>query len=148
MGQGWRGKNTGHLHVLWNMDQKGKKIMKKKLLLFDYTYITGFQFMANKQFRMLWKKIGNISVRWYLTTCSQKPIRSIFKASALWADAFYKSKCPYVCLFVCLCVCLSVCLFTFEVPFNGLFAPTSRSRMSNIFEDLEEKDDLPSESVN
>ena len=26
---------------------------------------------------------------------------SIFKASALWADAFYKSKCPYVCLCVC-----------------------------------------------
>ena len=29
----------------------------------------------------------------------------VFKASALWADAFYKSKCPYVCLFVCLFVC-------------------------------------------
>ena len=57
----------------------------------------------------------------------------IFKASALWADAFYKSKCPSVSL----SVCLSVCLFTFEVPFNGLFAPTSRSRMSNIFRDLE-----------
>ena len=52
----------------------------------------------------------------------------IFKASALWADAFYKSKCPYICLFVC----LSVCLFTFEVQFNGLFAPTSRSRMSHF----------------
>ena len=35
--------------------------------------------------------------------------------------------------FVRLSVCLSVCVFTFEVPFNGLFAPTSRSRMSNIF---------------
>ena len=35
------------------------------------------------------------------------------------------------------CVRLSVCLFTFEVPFNGLFAPTSRSRMSNIFTDSE-----------
>ena len=54
---------------------------------------------------------------------------NVFKASALWADAFYKSKCPYVCVFVC--------LFTFEVPFNGLFAPTSRSRMSNIFRDSE-----------
>ena len=52
-----------------------------------------------------------------------------FKASALWADAFYKSKCPSVCLLVC----GSVGLFTFEVPFNGLFAPTSRSQMSNIF---------------
>ena len=53
----------------------------------------------------------------------------IFKASALWADAFYKSICPYVRLYVC--------LFTFEVPFNGLFAPTSRSRMSNTFRDSE-----------
>ena len=36
-----------------------------------------------------------------------KIILLLFKASA---DAFYKLKCP------------SVCLFTFEVPFNGLFA--------------------------
>ena len=57
----------------------------------------------------------------------------IFKASALWADAFYKSKCPSVCL----SVRLSVCLFSFEVPFNGLFAPTSQSLMSNIFRDSE-----------
>ena len=34
-------------------------------------------------------------------------------------------------------VCLIVRLFTFEVPFNGLLAPTSRSRMSNIFRDSE-----------
>ena len=61
----------------------------------------------------------------------------IFKASALWADAFYKSKCPSVCPCVRVSVCPSVCLFTFEVPFNGLFAPTSRSRMSNIFRDSE-----------
>ena len=38
---------------------------------------------------------------------------------------------------VCLCVRLCVCLFTFEVPFNGLFAPTSQSRMSNIFRESE-----------
>ena len=36
-----------------------------------------------------------------------------------------------------LCVRVCVCLFTFEVPFNGLFVPTSQSRMSNIFRDLE-----------
>ena len=36
-----------------------------------------------------------------------------------------------------LSVCLSVCLFTFEVPFKRLFAPTSWSRMSNIFRDSE-----------
>ena len=57
----------------------------------------------------------------------------IFKASSLWADAFYKSKCPSVCL----SVCLSVCVFTFEVPFKRLFAPTYQSRMSNIVRDLE-----------
>ena len=49
---------------------------------------------------------------------------AIFKASALWADAFYKSKCSSVCLFVC--------LFTFDVPFKRHFAPTSRSQISNI----------------
>ena len=36
-------------------------------------------------------------------------VYKIFKASALWADAFYKSKCPSVCPSVCPCVCLSVC---------------------------------------
>ena len=51
-----------------------------------------------------------------------------FKGSALWADAFYKS--------ICLYVCLSVCSFL-EFPFNVLFAPTSQSRMSNIFRDSE-----------
>ena len=54
---------------------------------------------------------------------------SFFKASVLWPDAFYKSKC--------LSVRLWVRLFTFEVPFNGLFAPTSQSRMSNNFKDSE-----------
>ena len=28
-----------------------------------------------------------------------------FKVLALWAEAFYKSKYPYVCLSVCVCVC-------------------------------------------
>ena len=35
--------------------------------------------------------------------------------------------------FVRLSVCVSVRLFTFEVPFEHLFVPTSRSRMSTIF---------------
>ena len=38
---------------------------------------------------------------------------------------------------VCVSVCLCVRLFTFEVPFKRLSAPTSQSRMSNIFRDLE-----------
>ena len=52
------------------------------------------------------------------TTCQKLPICcnfranhsiSIFKASALLADAFYKSKCLSVCLSVRVSVCLSVC---------------------------------------
>ena len=61
------------------------------------------------------------------------PFKELFKASALWADAFYKSKCPCMCLFVR----VFVCVFTFEVPFKCLFARTSKSRMSNIFRDSE-----------
>ena len=55
--------------------------------------------------------------------------KAVFKALALWADAFYKSICPYVCL------CVS--LFTFEVPFKRLFASTSQSQMSKVFRDSE-----------
>ena len=73
----------------------------------------------------------------YLFCKVEGRVQIIFKASALWADAFYKSKCPSVCPSVRLSVRLSVCLFTFEVPFKRLFAPTSRSRMSNSFRDSE-----------
>ena len=34
-------------------------------------------------------------------------------------------------------VFFSLIFFTFKVPFNSLFVPTSQSRMSNIFRDLE-----------
>ena len=33
--------------------------------------------------------------------------QDIFKESALWAESFYKSNCPYVCL----CVFVFVCVF-------------------------------------
>ena len=53
----------------------------------------------------------------------------LFKASALWADAFYKSICP------CVCVCLFVRVFTFEVSFKRLFAPNfPKSDVQNFFE--------------
>ena len=67
----------------------------------------------------------------YLTTNSLKhshnPAKGILKASALWANAFYKSQCPSVCFSVCLCVCLFVCLFTFEVTFKSWLELTPRS---------------------
>ena len=37
------------------------------------------------------------------------PNLPVCNTSALWADAFYRLKCPSVCPFVCLFVCLSVC---------------------------------------
>ena len=40
----------------------------------------------------------------------------MFKASALWAHAFYKSKCPSVCPCVGPSVCLSVHVFGFFKP--------------------------------
>ena len=39
-----------------------------------------------------------------LMICYYRKFTPIFKASALWADAFYKSKCPYICVSVCLSV--------------------------------------------
>ena len=61
----------------------------------------------------------------------QLKILVVFKASALWANAFYKSNVRLSV--VCLSVRLFVCVFTFEVPFKRLCAPTSQSQMSNIF---------------
>ena len=53
------------------------------------------------------------------------PVCGIFKASALWADAFQKSICPSVCLFVRLSVCPSVCslLPVFLLPLPEIGCP-------------------------
>ena len=48
----------------------------------------------------------------------------IFKASALWVDAFYKSKCPY----------RFVCVFTFEVPLNVFLPPLPEVGCPKILE--------------
>ena len=55
----------------------------------------------------------------YITYQHDTQLLYIFKASALWADALYKSKCPSACP----SACPSVCVCTFEVPFKRLFAP-------------------------
>ena len=41
----------------------------------------------------------------------------IFKASALRADVFYKSKCPYVCV----CVCVRIDREMLCLPYAGFF---------------------------
>ena len=46
---------------------------------------------------------------------------NIFKASALWADAFYKSKCPSVR--VCVCSLLRYCLNLFLPPLPEVGCP-------------------------
>ena len=48
--------------------------------------------------KIYWKNL-------YFTICDMP---RLFKAWALWADAFYKSKCLSVCVSVCV-FCLSVC---------------------------------------
>ena len=87
--------------------------------------ITGRALAFSKGFYALWERKQQSWSVYNSKKGGWGPVRydhdhrfnGVFKASALWADAFYKSKCPSVCL--------SVRLFTFEVQFNGLFAPTS-----------------------
>ena len=85
----------------------------RKLKLCPWTFFHPFfrPFLWNtlfhrKSLKNGWKKVHrlSLSLRVRKNSCN-----FIFKASALWADAFYKSICPSVCLCVCLCVCLSVC---------------------------------------
>ena len=73
--------------------------------------------------------------------CFGATIRTFQKVQCLPYAGFSKHQ-PFgpmlsISRFVRTYVCLSVRLFTFEVPFNGLFALTSRSRMSNILRDSE-----------
>ena len=70
---------------------------------------------------------------------SLSPIKDQSLSGAIFTTFFYHSKLlskhrpsgpilsisRFVRLSVCLSVRLCVCVFTFEVPFNGLFAPTS-----------------------
>ena len=92
-------------------------------------------------------KIGNLTI---LKLWSWKCFHSCSLSPVL-----YSVHCTYACVqygfskhrpsgpmlsisrFVRLSVRPCVCVFTFEVPFKRLFAPTFRSRMSNIFTDLE-----------
>ena len=75
------------LVVFFYQDQGGQANKPKKLNFFWYSFLVVFNIL--QQFLVV-----------------------LFKASALWVDAYYKSKCPFVSLFVC--------LFTFEVPFKLL----------------------------
>ena len=113
---------------------------KFDISLYADKLIKDHQTIKKKNFHLLQLIVLNIlwillafiflHIQWNIMTTK---LTSILTESALWADSVYKSICPSLCL----SVCLSVCLFTFEVPCNDLFAPTSRSRISNIFRDSE-----------
>ena len=108
--------NHGHGDSMTNSAQWGR-VGEKGWYLEFYTSLVLFRQKFHN-----WKSTFEVMI--------EKRHNIFFKASALWADAFYKSKCPSVCLW-------SVRVFTFELPFKHLFAPTFWSRMSKIFRDSE-----------
>ena len=57
-----------------------------------YCYPYKYLIIYELRFIDFWKSKLDSMDFWFLD--------SFQKASALWADAFFKSKCPYVCLFV------------------------------------------------
>ena len=73
---------------------------------FEYSFFNWTPLWSSQEFFQVWLIFGVCPKYRFLLNglfCI------IFKASALWADAFYKSKCPSVCVFVRLSFCLCVC---------------------------------------
>ena len=76
---------------------KGPRVLNERVkILWDDSKIQEYESLVSPCLSRLRQK------------CAEDPSPTVFKASALWADAFSKSKCPYVCVFVCVFVCLSV----------------------------------------
>ena len=76
-------------------------------LIFFYSWVIFFNFyLFHFQILVVHLEIAtNVKFPIIVCICTATiivGITNIFKASALWADAFYKLKCPYVCLCVCL----------------------------------------------
>ena len=104
----------------WWMTDDGRKYRKYTLMHYGEKYIKYRMRHYNEEF--LWeifKELANFFIELQCPFICLSPFHVIFKASALWADAFYKSIFPSVCP----SVRLSVCLFTFEVPFKKSFCP-------------------------
>ena len=75
--------------------------------------------------------IGSRPATYYCSIVINPTTKTIFKASALWADAFYKSKCPSVCPSVCLSVC-SLLRYHLNV-FLALFPKVGCPQFSEIW---------------
>ena len=50
------------------------------------------------------------------TTMVEELLKALSKASALWADAFYKLICPYVCVCVCSLLRFRLNIFLHPLP--------------------------------
>ena len=127
--QGWRGLGSHlsvELHALWaepffvSRRSLRKKVVHNHSHLYFHHQMTNFsnfgemvvnvnggeaktrphKTLTNANFKVLYRNKLYFWQHW----CSVVLVLYIFKASALWADAFYKSKCPYVCLSVCVSV--------------------------------------------
>ena len=81
-----------------------------------------------------WQVSGNQCTQW-IPVWTVYPIKKI----NIYIFSKHRPSGPMlsISLIVRLSVRLSVHVFTFEVPLKRLFSPTSRSRISNIFRDLE-----------
>ena len=112
----------GILDKLLRVTTKRKKLSEQKILNLDQTFYCALTLLYHICC------IGDFLI--YGSVSSEQELAMsyvIFKASALWADAFYKSKCPSACPSVRPSVRV----------FKRLFAPTSQSRMSYISRDSE-----------
>ena len=119
-----------YLYSVYNRIYNGKNLQKPKIFIFD-SKIHLYELICHpyteedqtkpvcfmKKISLIKKNQINLRFMIFDITmelhCNGKilkfQINLIFKALALWAGAFYKSKCPSVCP----SVCLSVCLFNF-----------------------------------
>ena len=102
----WMGKLGGY-------NQNPLKIFIKASIQKLMVFRGGFSDLAEKQ--LFWQEALTLSREFfdwlpsfYSSITLNNTFKRIFKASALWADAFYKSKCPSVCLSVRPSVCLCV----------------------------------------
>ena len=102
-------------------------LIKKMTEHYNSQFCVSFHYFTGKPKMPLYgsKLVLNILLLFLKVCCFH-----FFKASALWADAFYKSICPSVCLSMCLSVC-SLLRYRFTV-----FLPTLPEVGCEIFLDI------------
>ena len=91
----------------WTLSKRGRGVQPKSKS-FGIVFWAYFGHYRQKGkgvnlFQKFWSSF-RVDLRLFYGTF-QVVLRQFFKASALWADAFYKSKCPSVRLSVCPSVC-------------------------------------------